>query len=74
MALVAEQDWGLRDFGDTRKRYLHLVCELDKEEEKKNVKKEEVLSKVSATSKNLRSHTEHLAEGRQRGDTSAKEH
>ena len=58
VALVAEQDRGLRDFGDSRKRHLHLVCELDKEEEKKNVKIEEVLSKVSATSKSIYDRTQ----------------
>ena len=51
VALIAQQDQEPRDFEDTRKIHPHLVCELDKREEKKNVKIERVPSKVSKTSK-----------------------
>ena len=36
-----------------RKRRLHLLCEMDKQEEKNNAKMEEVLNKVYATPKSI---------------------
>ena len=71
VALVTEQDRGLRDFGDTRKKTSSLGVRAGQgggEEKRESGRSLE--QGFSNVEEHLRSHIEHLAEG----DTSAKEH